>query len=49
MTYFFSEFKFGINQAVFSQGDPSDFIYIIKEGVFEASRSKAKKVDQKTD
>ena len=49
MTYFFSEFKYGINQAVFTQGDPADFIYIIKEGVFEASRSKAKKVDPKTE
>lgn len=49
MTYFFTEKQFGINQVVYTQGEPSDFIYIIKEGVFEATRSKIKKADPKTE
>ena len=40
MTYFFSEKSYGINHCVFKQDEPSDFIYIIKEGVFEATRLK---------
>jgi CRP-like cAMP-binding protein len=38
MTYFLVEKSFVINQVVYKQDEPSDYIYIIKEGEFEATR-----------
>ena len=40
MTYLMNEKSFIINQSVYKQGEPSDYIYIIKEGEFEATRTR---------